>query len=51
MVIACSANIRTIFELTMLDRVFDIVDSRDAAIALLRTFEDDVSVGATNAAV
>ena len=46
MVIACSnANIRTIFEITLLDRVFDIADSRDNALSLLQKFGDDVAIG------
>ena len=46
MVLVCgSSNIRTIFEITLLDRVFDIVDSRDAALSLVRRFEDDTAVG------
>jgi anti-sigma B factor antagonist len=51
MVIACSnANIRTIFEITLLDRVFEIVDSRDGALSLLRNFEDDVAMGVSEPA-
>ena len=51
MVIACgSASIRTIFEITLLDRVFDIVDSKDAALSLLRRLEDDVALGLSGSA-
>jgi anti-sigma B factor antagonist len=44
-VIACGdPKIRAIFEITLLDRVFDIVDSRDAALSLLRKLDDDLAL-------
>jgi anti-sigma B factor antagonist len=46
LVVACgTANIRTIFEVTLLDRVFDIVDSRETALSVLRRLADDVALG------
>jgi len=44
--IACdNPNIRTIFEITLLDRVFDIFSSVEEAVAHVREFENDGATG------
>ena len=51
LVIACgNTNIRTIFEITLLDRIFDIVDSKESALSLLRKLDDDVALGVSGPA-
>jgi anti-sigma B factor antagonist len=40
LMIVCNPSIRTIFSLTLLDRVFDIFDTPDAAAAALKALEE-----------
>jgi anti-sigma B factor antagonist len=45
-IVCDNPNIRTIFEITLLDRVFDIFSTVDDAVAHVRAFEHDGAAGA-----